>query len=134
MLICAQYPVITAHVPSSETWRAEPNILTTTTNRHLLHPTKANKARRASKIQQEFGKGKHRSSSSSTGESKSRSRAPVLGKSVREESSSSKSARSGRSQLVDLMVEDQDAEETERVRARKEGGAAWNQNEPKHFL
>ena len=54
---------------------------------------------------------------------------------IREESSSSfKSARSGTSQLVDLVVEDTDAEVTERVRARKDGGAEWNENEPKHFL
>ena len=32
------------------------------------------------------------------------------------------------------MVEDTKAEETERVRARKEGGAAWNEQEGKHFL
>lgn len=40
---------------------------------------------------------------------------------LREESSSSQSVKSGRSQLVDLMVEDNEAEATERVRARKEG-------------
>ena len=53
---------------------------------------------------------------------------------LREESSSSHSARSGRSQLVDLMVEDTEAEETERVRARKEGGSAWNEDETKHYV
>lgn len=53
---------------------------------------------------------------------------------LREESSSSHSARSGRSQLVDLMVEDTEAEETERVRARKEGGSAWNEDETRHYV
>ena len=53
---------------------------------------------------------------------------------LREESSSSNSAKSGRSQLVDLMVEDTKAEERERVRARKEGGAAWNQDEGRQFM
>lgn len=53
---------------------------------------------------------------------------------LREESSSSHSTKSGRSQLVDLMVEDTEAEEKERVRARKEGGAAWNQDEGRHFM
>ena len=48
--------------------------------------------------------------------------------------SSSSSAQSGRSQLVDLVVEDREAEETERVRARKEGGARWNEDEQKHFV
>ena len=53
---------------------------------------------------------------------------------LREESSSSHSARSGRSQLIDLMVEDTEAEETERVRARKEGGSAWNEDDTKHYM
>lgn len=53
---------------------------------------------------------------------------------LREESSSDQSAKSGRSQLVDLMVEDNQAEEIERVRARKEGGSAWNDVETKHFV
>ena len=52
----------------------------------------------------------------------------------RRESSSSESAKSRGSQLVDLMVEDTQAEKIERVRARKEGGAAWNEDEPKHFM
>ena len=52
---------------------------------------------------------------------------------IREESSS-RSAKSGRSQLVDLVVEDTEAEEVERVRARKEGGAVWNEQEAKHFI
>ena len=51
-----------------------------------------------------------------------------------DESTSSGSVKSGRSQLVDLVVEDTDAEERERVRARKEGGAAWNEDEGKHYL
>lgn len=58
----------------------------------------------------------------------------MLNEMLREESSSSHSAKSGRSQLVDLVVEDREAEETERVRARKEGGSAWNQDETKHFV
>lgn len=122
-----QYPVITAHVPSAERWlNADPNLLTTSTNRNLLQPTKAGKARRASSIQESLDKGKLRS--------KSRSRAPVVADLIREESSSSTSAKSGRSQLVDLVIEDKQAEETERVRARKEGGAAWNEDEAKHYM
>lgn len=38
------------------------------------------------------------------------------------------------SQLVDLVVEDHQAEEIERVRARKEGGPGWNEVEQKHFV
>jgi hypothetical protein len=36
--------------------------------------------------------------------------------------------------LVDLVVEDTTAEDTERVRARKEGSAAWNETESKRFV
>ena len=80
-------------------------------------------------------KGKRHSSSHSGGSTHPRKRAPVLDGLLREESSSSsKSGKSGRSQLVDLVVEDNEAEEMERVRARKEGGAAWNESEAKHFV
>lgn len=133
MLTRLKYPVITANVPSSERWiNSEPDLITTATNRNLLQPTATNKARRASSIQKGLEKGKHRASSGSA--SQSRSRAPVVRDLIGEESSSSKSAKSGRSQLVDLVVEDKQAEETERVRARKEGGAAWNQDEAKLFV
>ncbi|RMX72833.1 hypothetical protein D0869_14215 [Hortaea werneckii] len=37
-------------------------------------------------------------------------------------------------QLVDLVVEDKQAEEIARVRARKEGGPAWNEGEQKVFV
>ncbi len=126
-------------MPAAERWLgADPDLITTSTNRNLLQPTKANKERRESNIQKDLHKSRHRTSSSS-GEgshvkSKGRSRAPVINGMIREESSSSHSAKSGRSQLVDLMVEDTQAEETERVRARKEGGSAWNTDETKHFV
>jgi len=95
-----------------------------------------NQERRASNVQKKLDKGKHRTGSNSASGSKlnGRSRAPILNGLLREESSSSQSAKSGRSQLVDLMVEDNVAEETERVRARKEGGSAWNETETKHFM
>lgn len=35
---------------------------------------------------------------------------------------------------MDLVVEDHQAEEIERVRARKEGGPGWNSVEQKHFV
>ena len=148
------YPVITAHIPSHERWlHPEPNLLTTSTNRNLLHPTKKNKKRRESQIESRLAKGKSRDSSSSSSPSTSKRdstsassgrrgrtddhghlRAPVVADLIREDSTSSKSAKSGRSQLVDLVVEDSEADEAERVRARKEGGAAWNKDEPKHFV
>lgn len=60
------------------------------------------------------------------------SRAPVVKEILDDDSGSS--VKSGRSQLVDLVIEDTDAEERERVRARKEGGAEWNEDETKYFM
>lgn len=130
-LMLLQYPVITAHVPSAEQWfGSDPDIITTSTNRNLIQPTPKNKQRRESGIQKDLDKGKDRTHTGGA----SKLRAPVLNGLIREESSSSGSAKSGRSQLVDLVVEDHHAEEVERVRARKEGGAAWNEEETKHFV
>ena len=130
-LMRSQYPVITAHQPSEERWiHADPSLITTSTNRNILQPTKGNRKRREAKIKKSLGKGKNRSSSSSNG---SDSRAPVLD-GLLHRPSSSDSKKSGHGQLVDLVVEDTQAEEIERVRARKEGGAAWNQDEPKLFV
>lgn len=117
----------------------EPNVITASTNRNILQPTADHKKRRKSQIQHvkdSIDKGKRRSdSSTSNGESShSKSRVPVVGKLLRQKSSSSSSAKSDRSQLVDLVVEDHKAEEVERVRARKEGGGAWNEEPPKHFV
>lgn len=132
---CVKYPVITAHVPSSDRWlHSDPELITTSTNRNLLQPTPANKRRRKSNTQKTFDKGKHRSSAESGSIVSSKSRAPVVNEVIRQESSSSISIKSGRSQLVDLVIEDQEAEETERVRARKEGGSTWNQDEIKQFV
>lgn len=128
-LTSLKYPVITAHVPSAERWLGpDPDLITTSTNRNLLQPTRANKARRESKNKIKLDKGKRRGTDDGT----SKSRAPVLNDMIREESSSS--IRSGQSQLVDLVIEDTVADETERVRARKEGGSGWNYDEPRHFI
>lgn len=61
---------------------------------------------------------------------------PVVGKLVRQKSSDTavSSTPSHSSQLVDLVVEDHQAEDIERVRARKEGGPGWNSVEQKHFV
>jgi hypothetical protein len=53
---------------------------------------------------------------------------------LRQNTSSSSSGKSDKDQLVDLVVEDHEAEEVERVRARKEGGSGWNELPPKHFV
>jgi hypothetical protein len=134
------YPVIEAHRPSRESrLYSSPNIVTASTNRNLLQPTKENKRRRKSRIkeiQEDVDKDKQRSDSSSSGEpSSSKSRAPLVSNLLRQKStSSSSSGKSDRSQLVDLVVEDHDAEEVERVRARKEGGPGWNEVPSKHYV
>ena len=116
-------------MPSSDIWlRAEPNILTTSTNQHLLHQTKAKKARRQEKVRKKSDKGKHKSDSNHAPPT----RAPVVEEILKEDSGSS--IKSGRSQLVDLVIEDTEAEEREKVRARKEGGAEWNEEEAKYFV
>ncbi|KAI9054717.1 hypothetical protein LZ554_001868 [Drepanopeziza brunnea f. sp. 'monogermtubi'] len=146
------YPVITAHEASRERWlNASPDLITTSANRNLLQPTRDNQIRRASNVRETVeevtkkSKRKHSSSknkktdSSSKGKGKDsptgeEGRAPALMGMLRHHSSGSSSAKSDRSQLVDLVVEDKKAEEIDRVRARKEGGAAWNQTEAKRFV
>src|SRR5271154_2890581 len=104
--------------------RRNPGLLTTSTNRNLLQPTEDNKIRRRTEIRRSIYKSKNRSSSGShTIESK-----------IARDKSASGSSKSGQSQIVDLVVEDTKAEEVERVRARKEGGDTWNQQEQKHFV
>jgi len=85
------------------------------------------------------GSKKRDNSSSSKGKQKEtpngeEGRAPAMKGMLRHHSSASSSAKSDRSQLVDLVVEDKAAEETDRVRARKEGSAAWNETEDKRFV
>jgi hypothetical protein len=124
-----KYPVITVHQAAKDRWRShDPNLLTTSTNRNLFQPTKDHEKRRRSEIKEEIRKGKRASSS------KSKERPSAIAAKLTRETSASGSSRSGRSQLVDLVVEDTDAEEAERVRARKEGSSAWNRDEQKHFV
>lgn len=113
-----QYPVITAYEP----WKGHrcnytPTVLTTATNQALLRPKLTKKTKSSVK-----GKGK-----SKHGEQK----APLF---HNQSSSSSSSALSSRSGIVDLVIEDTAAEEIERVRARKEGGPGWNEVEGKRFV
>lgn len=105
------YPVITAHEPDGERWRErEPNVLTTATNRHLLKPDLDTRERRRSNM--------------------AKARNHDLGRS----GSGSDSGGSHSSSLVDLVVEDVQGEEAERVRARKEGGPRWNMDEQRRFI
>ncbi|KIV80280.1 hypothetical protein PV11_07793 [Exophiala sideris] len=129
------YPVITAHEARREDWmNHNPNMLTTSTNRNLFQPTKDRKDRRRSEIQKSIQKGKNRSGSSSQGSSDSPAQPSAIESKLKRDRSQSASGQSDRSQLVDLIVEDTEAEDAERVRARKEGGDAWNRNQAKHFV
>jgi len=130
-----QYPVITAHHASREDrLYNEPDIITASTNRNLLQPTKENRKRRQSRIkeiQDSHDKGKHRDSSSNGDDhAKSDEGHGFLSRLIPHRSKSHDSSKSDDSQLVDLVVEDEQAEEIQRVRARKEGGAEWNNNSP----
>ena len=147
------YPVINTHYASREDrLSTEPNMLTATTNRAIIQPTKDNRQRRKSRIreikedvhQAESSSSHHRGSSSSDNTSpslaaKGKERlqsVPVVGPILERaaSSTSSSSQKSHSSQLVDLVVEDKEAEQIERVRARKEGGPGWNSMEQKHFV
>lgn len=148
------YPVITAHEASRERWlNSSPSVVTTSANRNLLQRTSDNEIRRANNIKQTVHdvakktKSKHSSSDKSRNRGGSGSkgkqrenangeegRAPTQKGMLRHHSSTSSSVKSDRSQLVDLVVEDTTAEDIERVRARKEGGAGWNEAEPKRFV
>ena len=146
--ISLQYPVITAHTATRfSALYDEPNLITASSNRHVLQPTAQNRKRREHRIKsiqegmqqgKKQDKGKQRSDSSSvasTHEHGGISRLPVVGTLLRQGSqSSSSSGKTDRSQLVDLVVEDHEAEQIERVRARKEGGPQWNETDPRHYV
>jgi hypothetical protein len=106
----------------------DPNLLTTSTNRNLFQPTRDNRARKRSEIREGLQKGKNRSNS------RSQERVGVIESKLTRRRSTSETSHSDQSQLVDLVVEDTEAEEAERVRARKEGGDLWNQDEHKRFV
>ena len=130
-----QYPVVTAHHARREDWlHHSPYLLTTSTNRNLLAPTRDHKTRRRSEIKQSIQKGKNRSTSPSEGSSERPHQQGALESKLKREHSPSASGKYEPSQLADLVVEDTEAEEAERVRARKEGGDTWNRNQPKHFV
>lgn len=112
-----QYPVITAHEPwKNHRCNYTPTMPTTATNQALLRPKLTKKTKSSIK-----GKGK--------GKEDIEQKAPL-----NRNKSSPSSALSSRSDLVDLVIEDTEAEETERVRARKEGGPGWNEVEGKRFI
>lgn len=115
-----KYPVITAYEPlrnvrtggnsgGYQSISQSEGLTTTATNQAILRgkPTRKSK-----------GKGR------------SEQNEPLL---ERNDSSAS-SHLSDRSGIVHLVVEDREAEDLERVRARKEGGPGWNNVNPKKFM
>ncbi|KAF3904883.1 hypothetical protein ABW20_dc0107059 [Dactylellina cionopaga] len=135
------YPVITAYEPYSaerfrQNYQGSSHIITTATNQALLQPENRIKVQSRSRSK--------KSNASSSRSRKGKGRASdedeesqgLLAKAadVLHRSSSSSSHISDRSGVVDIIVEDKDAEEVERVRARKEGGPAWNEEDPKVFV
>jgi len=149
------YPVINTHYATREDrLYSEPYTVSQSTNRRLLQPTKDQKRRRKSRIEDirqsvhqhdrpESSSSKSQRDSTSSGKSggviqkgkEKMEQLPVVGKLVRTSSHDSRASNeSHSSQLVDLVVEDREAEQLERVRARKEGGPGWNSVEQKHFV
>lgn len=55
-------------------------------------------------------------------------------RSLQRNPSSTSSHHSHRSQLVDLVVEDVEAEEEDRAQVQRERGSAWAESESRHFL
>jgi hypothetical protein len=146
------YPVINTHFASREDrLYADPTIVSESTNRIILQSSRENRQRRKSRIEHirqtahQHGKPEASqkrdkrggdasgggSSIVSKGKEKLKS-VPVVGSLLRHDSSDS--AKSDSSQLVDLIVEDKQAEAIERVRARKEGGPGWNRINAQHFV
>ena len=119
--------------------RDRPTLITPSTHRHLLHPTEANRSNRRQKVKKMLDSHNVRDDSSPK-ERRSGSRLPIVGGLLSSRSSSSSSSSSSgssepnRNQLVDLVIEDTEAEDTERVRARKEGSSRWNEEEPRLFV
>jgi hypothetical protein len=134
------YPVVTAHEATREDWmNRDPGLLTTASNRHLFQPTRDNRQRRRDEIRDSISKGKERSSSSKSSRRKG-ALETKLQQDLHPDEQGPKElpdSKTDQSQLVDLVIEDEEAEDAERVRARKEGGDRWNRDnhgEPKHFV
>ena len=132
LLLLIQYPVVTAHIPyTNRRWNmpSDSGLITTATNQAVLRPQLVTKATRKK------SKGKKKATENGTSEETEGliKKVPDLLDRINSSDSSS-SHMSDRSGVVDLVVEDKQAEEVERVRARKEGGPAWNSVEPKRYV
>ncbi|KAJ5129779.1 Organic solute transporter Ost-alpha [Penicillium bovifimosum] len=118
------YPVITAHVVPSDQ-----RIPATRRDQDSNRGADVRKARKHRKSRASDG-GSKRSPKASSNKSGPSSAAPVpLQRNV--SSTSSSGTRDG--QLVDLVVENTEAEEEDRAQAQRELGSAWTEPETRHF-
>lgn len=129
------YPVITANTATRRGWMMEePDLLATSSNRHLRQPARDNRVKRKENIKQTAqqvqpqNKGKKDKDGSSGEES---GRARLVKGMLSQHSSSSSSVKSARSHVVDRVVKDTEADEAKRVRARKDGTTDRNAVEPR---
>lgn len=141
--------MITAYEPYSED-RFRQNyqsrhLVTTATNQALLKPENRERLlsrSRSSRSEASSSSGKGKAKAKGDDEEESQGLLAkvenIADRLQRTTSSSSRSSRSShfsdRSGIVDLVVEDTEAEEIERVRARKEGGPGWNEQDAKIFV
>ncbi|GAD92411.1 hypothetical protein AOR_1_496014 [Paecilomyces variotii No. 5] len=123
------YPVITANeVPRDQR---------ITSHRNYQNPVEPGMVRKAQKHRKSSAGGTKRPRRSAQGRPDSPSNSllhPEQRPGPHRQPSASGSPHSKRSQLVDLVVEDQEAERRERSQTRRELGSAWNEPEHKHYL
>lgn len=144
--------MITAYVVPKKRWLHDPS--TASSNRSILLPEEDSATQQATNVNltaEEVVRKSHarhkkslsptyKRGNSSKGKQVDKSggteqgHAPVSEGILQQHLSNTSSAKSDRSQRVDLIVEDTEAEERERARARKEGSAVWNEVEPKRFV
>ena len=131
------YPVITAHHASREDrLYGNPNVMTASTNRNILEPTSGHEHRQKGKIQSlkksgDIGKQRSSSTPPKSGVSRGTGIKRAL---LRAKSSFGESSKSDRSQLVDLFIKDEEAQEAERARIKKSGNPSWNAEEERQHL
>lgn len=132
------YPVITAHHATREDrLYREPRVVTTSSNRNLLQPTKdgrKKKNERSESIQKSAANGKAQQLNTKQTQGNSNDRGNARQEGSNRSIKGDGPVKEDQSQRRDLVVEDVEAEDVERVRARKSGSPEWNRNDRKHFL
>lgn len=124
-----QYPVI----PANEVPRDQ-RLTNTSSYQNSNQAAVVKKAQKHRSSRAGGSKGKHRNGHDRASSSRNGNREDPGPGSVQHGSSAPDSSKAHHSQLVDLAVEDREAEERERSQARRELGSARNQPENKRFL